>query len=235
MRCKNCGWPNDDEAKRCVKCNAPLTRPTVATGHGQPSRPVPPVVDRKEEVAHPEPPRQRGATSLTNEWSACPSCGYPVSRKLSRCPGCGTANKGYIDADGPAVAPGPATPPVTVKETPRENPVKVGTPLNDTGNRSAAAPSLTLQRESWINENRCHAPETLEGNRVTLNRANTDPANETIDPSAQATLVNENGQWYIENQSPAATTFVKVTRRMKLEDGDIIVMGNRSFTFHSKK
>lgn len=235
MRCKNCGWPNDDDAKRCVKCNAPLTRPTVATGHGQPSRPVPTVVDRKEEVAHPEPPRQRGATSLTNEWSACPSCGYPVSRKLSRCPGCGTANKGYIDADGPAVAPGPATPPVTVKETPRENPVKVGTPLNDTGNRSAAAPSLTLQRESWINENRCHAPETLEGNRVTLNRANTDPANETIDPSAQATLVNENGQWYIENQSPAATTFVKVTRRMKLEDGDIIVMGNRSFTFHSKK
>lgn len=106
----------------------------------------------------------------------------------------------------------------------------VNTPVNN-----PAATSLTLQRESWINENRCHEPETLEGDRITLNRANTDPANDTIDPSAQALLVNENGQWYIENQSPAATTFVKVTRRMKLEDGDIIVMGNRSFTFHSKK
>lgn len=236
MRCKNCGWPNDDDAKRCVKCNSPLTRPTVATGHGQPSRPVSPVVDRKEENAHPEPPRQRGATSLTNEWSACPSCGYPVSRKLSRCPGCGTANKGYIDADSPADSPAvtPA-PPVTVTETPRETPVTPHTPLDNTGSRPAAASSLTLQRESWINENRCHAPETLEGDRITLNRANTDPDNNTIDPAAQAIIVNENGRWYIENLSPAATTFVKVTRRMELEEGDIIVMGNRLFTFHSKK
>lgn len=232
MRCKNCGWPNDDDAKRCVKCNSPLTRPTVATGHGQPSRPVSPVVDRKEENAYPEPPRQRGATSLTNEWSACPSCGYPVSRKLSRCPGCGTANKGYIDADSPAVTPAP---PATVTETPRETPVTLHTPLDNTGSRPAAASSLTLQRESWINENRCHAPETLEGDRITLNRANTDPDNNTIDPAAQAIIVNEDGRWYIENLSPAATTFVKVTRRMELEEGDIIVMGNRSFTFHSKK
>ena len=24
MRCKNCGWPNEDNVSRCVKCNAPL-------------------------------------------------------------------------------------------------------------------------------------------------------------------------------------------------------------------
>lgn len=25
MRCKNCGWPNEDNVTRCIKCNSPLT------------------------------------------------------------------------------------------------------------------------------------------------------------------------------------------------------------------
>ena len=67
-----------------------------------------------------------------------------------------------------------------------------------------------------------------------LNRANCDPDNTTIDAVCHAVLVNRGGEWFIENKAGAATTYVKVTRRIKLEDGDTIVMGNRSFTFHKK-
>lgn len=226
MRCKNCGWPNDEDAKRCVKCNAPLSRPTVvATPQSEKPHAIPPAPNPDQ----PEAPRPRTATSLTNEWSACPACGYPVSRKLSRCPGCGTENKGYIDTTTPAVKPDNEPVPVSV---PVPDPISV--PVSDPIIPATNDTTVTIKREAWINEN-CNYPETpLDGNNITLNRSNCDPDNTTIDSIGQATLVNEGGEWFIENLSPAVTTYLKVTRRMPLEDGDIIVMGNRSFTFHKK-
>ena len=44
-------------------------------------------------------------------------------------------------------------------------------------------------------------------------------------------LTNDGKDWYIENKSDQETTFIKVSRKTKLEPGDIIVLGNRLFEF----
>ena len=73
----------------------------------------------------------------------------------------------------------------------------------------------------------------LSGDRIILNRANTDPANNTITSGEQAELTFENGAWYICDKSYQKTTYVHASRKMKLEKGDIIILGNRRFEFNS--
>ena len=70
-----------------------------------------------------------------------------------------------------------------------------------------------------------------EGNNVILNRANTEPDNQSITSKEQAELIYENGQWYIENRSHYGTTFLAVNRRLPLIPGDIVMLGDRRFIF----
>ena len=46
MRCKNCGYVNDDNVAKCIKCNAPLQGSMVS----QPSQPVQPSVQPGQTV-----------------------------------------------------------------------------------------------------------------------------------------------------------------------------------------
>lgn len=64
-----------------------------------------------------------------------------------------------------------------------------------------------------------------------LNRSNTDSNNNSITSREQAVMTHENGEWFIENRSDLQTTLIRVDRRLKLEDGDVIVLGNRMFEF----
>ena len=64
-----------------------------------------------------------------------------------------------------------------------------------------------------------------------LNRANVDPENPTIDAGEQARVVCKNNEWYIQNLSSSHTTYVCTSREMKLEAGDIVVIGNKRFIF----
>ena len=70
-----------------------------------------------------------------------------------------------------------------------------------------------------------------EGKDIILNRANTEPQNPTITSKQQAKLIFDDGKWYIENYSQFETTFISVNRRMQLESGDIIMLGDRRFLF----
>jgi hypothetical protein len=70
---------------------------------------------------------------------------------------------------------------------------------------------------------------------VVLNRQNTDPVNPTITSKQQAVLTFEDGVWYIEDKSALQTTFVRVGRKTALQDGDIILMGDREFIFSTQK
>lgn len=74
-----------------------------------------------------------------------------------------------------------------------------------------------------------------EGSEVILNRQNTDPDNLTITSQKQAALIFEDGKWYIEDRSAFKTTYIRVARRVELQDGDILAMGNREFKFFSNK
>ena len=71
--------------------------------------------------------------------------------------------------------------------------------------------------------------------QVVLRRENTEPGNSSITSKEQAVLTFENGAWYVEDKSAFQTTFVRAGRKLQLQDGDIILLGDRKFVFKTKK
>jgi hypothetical protein len=71
----------------------------------------------------------------------------------------------------------------------------------------------------------------LEQEKVVLNRANLDPENPTIDASEHACLMQKGGEWYIKNLSSSQRVYISSSREIKLESGDIVVIGNKRFIF----
>lgn len=68
-------------------------------------------------------------------------------------------------------------------------------------------------------------------NPLPVNRATIDPENNTITSKTQAIFEFKNGEWYITDQSEQQTTFVRPKNAVKIEKGDLILMGNRKFIF----
>lgn len=90
----------------------------------------------------------------------------------------------------------------------------------------------TLKPIAWERERVEYQPVSYTGERIILNRANTDPNNQTITSHEQASLTCNNGIWYLEDLSANHSTMIKVRRPVKLEPGDIIMLGNRLFEFN---
>lgn len=72
---------------------------------------------------------------------------------------------------------------------------------------------------------------SYSGERIVLNRANTDPNNQSITSKEQAVLTNDGTSWYIEDLSEQHSTMLRISRKTKLQSGDIIALGNRLFEF----
>lgn len=89
----------------------------------------------------------------------------------------------------------------------------------------------TLRPIAWEGEDVNYNPITYSGDTIILNRSNTDANNNSITSREQAILTCEEGEWYIENRSDLRTTFIRVNGKIKLNSGDIIVLGNREFEF----
>lgn len=89
----------------------------------------------------------------------------------------------------------------------------------------------SLRPVAWPGEEVNYNPTTYSGEEIVLNRANTDPNNNSITSHEQAVLTFEDGDWYIENRSELRSTFIRVNGKVKLNSGDIIVLGNREFIF----
>ncbi len=70
---------------------------------------------------------------------------------------------------------------------------------------------------------------------IVLRRNNTEPSNSSITSKEQALLTFEDGKWYIEDKSTFQTTFVRAGRKTQLQDGDIILLGDRRFVFNAEK
>ena len=137
----------------------------------------------------------------------CPKCGAEVSIEFDFCPKCGKRMpKNTID------------PRRLVKKAKKEEPEK-----------PVVKCSLTLIPE----EGEPTEAQTLpyEGEKIVLTRMNTEPMNRTITSKEQARLSLEDGHWYVENLSALESTFIQVTRKMEVQPGDIIQLGNRRFQF----
>lgn len=73
-----------------------------------------------------------------------------------------------------------------------------------------------------------------EGDKVMLTRENTEPENRSITSREQAELICEDGKWYVLNHSEMCTTAVEAGRRIEIQAGDVIVLGDRRFKFEVK-
>jgi hypothetical protein len=94
-------------------------------------------------------------------------------------------------------------------------------------------PSCRLKAIPRDNENIQNGTLTFTGERVILNRANTEETNQTITSKEQAILVCEGGKWYIQDRSEYKTTFIHTAERIELKQGDVIMLGNRRFVFEA--
>lgn len=217
MRCNNCGWENPDTNTRCEKCNAPLS----GGASNQPAyapQPAAPVLNKtvSEAVVFPE----AGAPAA----NICPQCGYPMRAGVDICPNCG---HGATAREAQAFqAPQPQA---QVHQQPRAAQGTVNPWV-----QVAPQTKCTLTPVKQDSEAEAPAPQLFKGDSHELNRANLDAENMTITSKVQAVLSCEDGQWFIEDKSSQHTTFILANKKTALQDGDVILMGNRQFIFKAE-
>ena len=64
-----------------------------------------------------------------------------------------------------------------------------------------------------------------------MNRDNLDPGNMSLTSKLQACLRFEDGAWVLSDGSEQQSTFLRVSRPQPLQDGDVLLLGNRLFRF----
>ncbi|MBQ9309907.1 MAG: zinc ribbon domain-containing protein [Bacteroidales bacterium] len=216
MRCLNCGWENPDNLQKCEKCNSPLD---AHIAHEAPAHPAPEheevlrgTISEQQVFADPAP--------TNREDKNCPTCGYPLRDGMHHCPNCGEdLNPEKSSAQ-------------SAKEVHKVAP-KHNATVNPWANPNAGK-TFKLEPVAWDGEKGTPAAQSFIGESVELNRNNTDPTNNTITSRVQAEISCDNRVWSIEDKSSQGTTFIQAKRKIALEDGDVIMLGNRKFIFKAE-
>ena len=230
MRCNNCGWDNPEGQVKCAKCN------NVITDKTPPQTTSKEVKKEQSEIAgtikggkadEPALDKQnlqgtiKGGHSEASAWDKsetapvaketkaenvvtnCSNCGYPVSHGADKCPKCGTKmNYSFKDEE--------------IKKTIN--------PYSRTKNTICYLSLLPRENEKDIKN------IELEGDSIDLTRSNTEPENESLSRGIHAKLVQRNGNWYLSNPEDKVT-FIKVAKEIKLEPGDVFLLGDRMIRF----
>ena len=243
MRCSKCNYPNVEGATICVQCGASLQSNVVPA----------------KTVIEPGGIENTATDSKTK----CPRCGYILSTNVATCPHCGASIANQVKIARQPTTPGilvdidltggnsekhhsDSTPksevtfekpdPALQNKPELQSPSK-GSDYKGTVNpyvqQYLNIPEFLLHPIARENEKNTPKDITLSGDEVTLNRGNLEPNNMTITSKAQAVISNENGKWYIKDESALKTTFVRVNGATELKEGDIILMGDRLFEFHA--
>ncbi|MDH8701078.1 putative Zn-ribbon and HTH transcriptional regulator [Dysgonomonadaceae bacterium PH5-43] len=232
IRCRNCGYDNPDGNPSCGKCNQPLA--IVDYDRSVPAQSYNSGVvnfNPKETLRETSAFTGGSSKAFPMESNNCPNCGYPMMQGVSNCPNCEQRKGGDIRFQ----RTGPYKEPISSKQeshTQEECSVKAE---NIPFGRRTVRPSkrhscrLTLIPEEKENIN----PSTISFSEeeIVLNRDNTEPNNMTITSKEQAALIYENRRWYIEDRSELKTTYIRVSDRIELQPGDIIMLGDRCFKF----
>jgi hypothetical protein len=152
----------------------------------------------------------------------CTSCGYPNIKTASQCIRCAFP-----------LAPAPANAPVQKAEEAPKNrklaPLPNGT-INPWSTPLAPVNKFSLRPLPRSGE-KAPAKLPFEGDQHDLSRKDLEPANRTITSKIQAAIEHKDGAWQITDLSPQKSTFLLVRGTMKLQKGDIILMGDRMFEF----
>lgn len=238
MRCKNCGWENSTGKSKCEKCNAPLSGSMIdPESHSCYSRKS--VRDEHESLRSTvrESSVFNSMSGFQVESKACENCGYELAEGMKICPACGTFTDGAKNARQQSL-----------KSKSNHCPKCGAKLIHNARFCSQCGQTLrmgtigawdnpqhdefcTLRPIVWAKEEVQYNPITYSGQIIVLNRGNTDPNNQTITSKEQAVLTHEKGAWYIEDHSESKSTMIRVSKKTKLESGDIIALGNRLFEF----
>lgn len=212
MRCMNCGWENPENLAKCEKCNSPLGHHPVSKPEPEPERdPILKGTISERQIFDESKIESRG--------SDCPECGYPLRPDMKLCPNCGY-DLGKANKEGGLAK---------VQMCPMEG-QRYNATVNPWANPTAGK-TFTLKPVAWDNEKNEPMELSFVGDSVQLNRENTDPFNNTITSKVQAEITYENGSWLLEDKSNQRTTFIQAGRKTVIENGTVIMLGNRKFIF----
>lgn len=202
----------------CSKCNYPL-----AIGTTQCPMCNTPVQAKKQG------PAQTPSQSADNH--NCPHCNYPLSSEATECPRCREkinplASMRLLNEDK------------EVKEIKKPTPISGGTIRNFglfEDEESDKPEQIGTCQLTILNPNGDGESIELTEKENIINR-NTSilQNNQTISQEKHAVLSQQDGEWYIEDFSSTKRTFVIVRDKTKLEDGDIIILGNKFIEFKKK-
>lgn len=185
MRCKNCGYINEDGVERCIKCNANL-RGSMAS-------------KQQDNIV------QEAAATLKEP-------------QISNEPR-------FVQERGHRRRPEPE-----MRPSPSYEVIGEGT-VNPWRMKSQGLVAFLEPLDNGSSDNSAYGAIELMGEQIPLVRSNTNPHDATISSSQQAIITNVDGEWYIEDQSKYQTTCIIVQKKLKLEQGDIIVLGSSRFKF----
>lgn len=254
-RCNNCGWQNPDGASCCERCGSALNSQNSLntdvsiqqnTYSQEASSPLRSTL--REAVAFDGNVSSKNHDGNTeNQNDICCNCGYSLSPVMNVCPQCGTprtqrqgehvqqsVNRSHQQAQirNKQCPKCGADVQLNAKFCP-----SCGQPLTMRGTINAwdnpqGNDFCSLKPIPWSRENIEYAPISYSGQKIILNRANTDPNNQSITSREQAVLTYDGKDWYIEDLSDQHSTMIRVSRKTKLQSGDIIALGNRLFEFN---
>lgn len=224
MRCQFCGWDNPQGKDKCEKCNKPLANASSsnnsnsadadAENHSRPTdRQAANAFDGKKTIREGISTIREDERPISSQ--KCPQCGYTLED--GECPSCG-----YHETE---VFP--------IIESPKEEHPNEGRKTIRPHRKEAKEGSFTLTPISEDNGQPEGDAIPFESNSVSLNRDNTDPKNSTITSQEQARITFVDGNWGIEDKSEYKTTFVQATRKIELQSGDLILLGNQLYRFDS--
>ena len=207
--CPHCGYPVMGDFTSCPNCGAgiaPAPKPTtIQRPDGQPEMSQPaPFAAPVPPVAPVAAPKSDLADLGIDETVKCDKCGAEVSIEFSFCPKCG--ERIHL----------PTVRAIRHKPTPPPEPPKPKCKL-----------TLIPEEDEKIEP----VPNDYEGASIILTRENTEANNRTITSKEQAELINEDGKWFILNKSELGSTYLEASRKLELQPGDIIVLGDRRFKF----
>lgn len=255
MRCDYCGWINTDDSKRCVKCNQILPEAPVSPQQPNLTQIVTPNPDKTEESTN-NPCSfcpSCGYPTATNA-TVCPACNTQISNNDSIVPDTKATIRVVpsIGQDAVMQTPGNSNFAAQMKQTVRDGAAAIAATVATSSSctneelknvvRDLVAEEQLKKNKSEHNKgctitsldgfNGSHNSIGIQNGTTILKRADIDIENYAIDENQHVEFECIDGQWYIQNLSANNNTYICIKRKMQLENGDIIIIGNRRFIFN---
>lgn len=222
MRCRFCGWDSPEGTENCEKCGKPLQAEAAESGNSE--------VHERQTARQPAKCASSALKATVRESSLGKLCAT-VPEDKNECPDCGCK----LEEDGVCPSCGYDR---NSKQEEKEYKYKKDKAMNVDGKKTIR-PHRKGDKDGRfvltpISEDNGQPEGDIiqyDGNELVLNRENTDPKNDTITSQQQAVITREDGKWNILDQSEYRTTFVQAARKIELQNGDLILLGNQLYRF----